>query len=223
MPPWASQPTPAAQRCYAFRRPRSPQLLLAAPTCTLCNLPFLLVSMCTTHPPTHPPCPPGSLPLWCSQPYSQRDVEELARQRDISSLSPFYLDLQDEVLRIQASIGSVVWMCVFFCGCQAGQLGMQHCSSGMHRGSGPGQLAQSQLPLPLPAPAPTPTALGLQAVTDKLKGMGSELLMATTRQGDLHLLVHTTGEHRARPVGWRPAPFRGCDCRASQDPARLSA
>ena len=67
------------------------------------------------HPPTHPPTlptrvPPGSLPLWCSQPYSQRDVEELARQRDISSLSPFYLDLQDEVLRIQASIGSVVWM-----------------------------------------------------------------------------------------------------------------
>jgi hypothetical protein len=137
----ASQPTPAAQRCYACRRPRPPQLLLAAPTCTLCNLPFLLVSLCTTH----PPCllAPGSLPLWCSQPYSQRDVEELARQRDISSLSPFYLDLQDEVLRIQASIGCVVWMCVFFCGCQAGQLGMQRCSSGMHRGSGPGQLAQS--------------------------------------------------------------------------------
>ncbi|KAL4859888.1 hypothetical protein ACK3TF_000143 [Chlorella vulgaris] len=67
-----------------------------------------------------------------SQPYSQRDVEELVRQRDITSLSPFYLDLQDEVLRIQA-------------------------------------------------------------LTDKLKGMSNELLMATTKHGDLHLEVHTTG------------------------------
>lgn len=28
-------------------------------------------------------------------------MEELCRQKDITSLSPFYLDLQDEVLRIQ--------------------------------------------------------------------------------------------------------------------------
>lgn len=67
-----------------------------------------------------------------SQPYSQRDVEELCRQRDITSLSPFYLDLQDEVLRIQA-------------------------------------------------------------VVDKLKGMSSEVLVATTKHGDLHLQVHNTG------------------------------
>jgi HUS1 checkpoint protein len=59
-------------------------------------------------------------------------VEELCRQKDITSLSPFYLDLQDEVLRTQA-------------------------------------------------------------LTDKLKGMSSELLFATTRHGDLHLQVHTTG------------------------------
>lgn len=49
--------------------------------------PFFLLISCST---------------WCSQPYSQRDVEELVRQRDIASLSPFYIDLQDEVLRIQA-------------------------------------------------------------------------------------------------------------------------
>ncbi|PRW59440.1 DNA damage checkpoint isoform A [Chlorella sorokiniana] len=67
-----------------------------------------------------------------SQPFTQRDVEELCRQKDITSLSPFYLDLQDEVLRTQA-------------------------------------------------------------LTDKLKGMSSELLFATTRHGDLHLQVHTTG------------------------------
>ncbi|KAL4425766.1 hypothetical protein ABPG75_009782 [Micractinium tetrahymenae] len=67
-----------------------------------------------------------------SQPYSQRDVEDLARHKDVTTLSPFYLDLQDEVLRIQA-------------------------------------------------------------LTDKLKGMGSELVMATTRHGDLHLQVHTSG------------------------------
>ncbi|EFN57453.1 hypothetical protein CHLNCDRAFT_142941 [Chlorella variabilis] len=62
-----------------------------------------------------------------SQPYSQRDVEELVRQRDIASLSPFYIDLQDE------------------------------------------------------------------ALADKMKGMSSELLMVTTRHGDLHLQVHTAG------------------------------
>lgn len=41
--------------------------------------------------------------LWLpvSQPYLQRDVEELLKQRDVDRLSPFYLDLQDEVLRIQ--------------------------------------------------------------------------------------------------------------------------
>jgi hypothetical protein len=32
-----------------------------------------------------------------------------------------------------------------------------------------------------------------QALTDKMKGMSSELLMATTKHGDLHLQVHTAG------------------------------
>jgi hypothetical protein len=104
----------------------------------------------------------------------------------------------------------------------AGQLGMQRCSSGMHRGSGSGQLAKVKSPPPFPAPAPTPTAPGLQAVTDKLKGMGSELLMATTRQGDLHLLVHTTGEQRARPLGQRPANG-GAAIACTSDPAHLPA
>lgn len=40
----------------------------------------------------------------CSQPYSQRDVEDLARHKDVTTLSPFYLDLQDEVLRIQVRV-----------------------------------------------------------------------------------------------------------------------
>lgn len=37
----------------------------------------------------------------------------------------------------------------------------------------------------------------LQALTDKLKGMASEVGMATTRHGDLHLKVHTSGELQA--------------------------
>ena len=43
---------------------------------------------------------------------------------------------------------------------------------------------------------PTP----LQALADKLKGMSSELLLGTTRHGDLHLLVNTSGA------------VRGCGC-----------
>lgn len=42
----------------------------------------------------------------------------------------------------------------------------------------------------LPTSLPHP----MQALTDKLKGMSTELLFATTRHGDLHLQVHTTGE-----------------------------
>lgn len=45
--------------------------------------------------------PPLSSATARSQPFTQRDVDELCRQKDITSLSPFYLDLQDEVLRVQ--------------------------------------------------------------------------------------------------------------------------
>lgn len=41
----------------------------------------------------------------------------------------------------------------------------------------------------------------LQALTDKLKGMASEVVMATTRHGDLHLQVHTSGEHWVAECG----------------------
>ena len=64
------------------------------------------------------------------------------------------------------------------------------------------------MPMPRSGPPPRPQALAcphasphsapLQALTDKLKGMSSELLFATTRHGDLHLQVHTTGEHAAQ-------------------------
>lgn len=67
-----------------------------------------------------------------SQPYTQREVEDLGRQKDVCAISTFYIDLQDEVLRIQA-------------------------------------------------------------LTDKLKGMASEVEVAMTKHGDLHLGVHTTG------------------------------
>lgn len=58
---------------------------------------------------------------------------------------------------------------------------------------------RSRLPPP-PAPGLLPLSLPhiMQALTDKLKGMSTELLFATTRHGDLHLQVHTAGE-RALP------------------------
>ena len=66
--------------------------------------------------PASAPSPPP-LPCLCSPPYGQREVEELCRQRDIASLAPFYLDLQDEVLRAQVGSGWVLWVLCALGGC----------------------------------------------------------------------------------------------------------
>ncbi len=156
--------------------------------------------------------PPNLLPLPAlpprSQPFTQRDVEELCRQKDITSLSPFYLDLQDEVLRIQVNSRGA---CVL-----VGSRAYRHACKHAQEDWGPDGLAWAvetarflgSMPMPRSGPPPRPQALAcphasphsapLQALTDKLKGMSSELLFATTRHGDLHLQVHTTGEHAAQ-------------------------
>lgn len=58
------------------------------------------------------------LPL-CSAPYMQREVEDLARSKEFNNLCPYYLDLQDEVLRMQVGAGGAALSvpaprCLFF-------------------------------------------------------------------------------------------------------------
>lgn len=48
----------------------------------------------------------------------------------------------------------------------------------------------------------------VQALVDSMRGMSSEVLMATTKHGDLHLQVDTTGG----PVGWCQGQCAGLLC-----------
>lgn len=124
-----------------------------------------------------------------SQPYAQREVEELGRLKDITALAPFYLDLQDEVLRIQ--VGG--WLA-------AGRDGRSWAAAS-YAGGRSVRSSSTYPPNPTsPLTHPTPPA---QALTDKAKGMSGELSVATTRHGDLHLQVHATGERSGTEgQGW---------------------
>ena len=81
----------------------------------------------------------------------QREVEDLARSKEFNNLCPYYLDLQDEVLRMQVGAGGAALSvpaprCLFFGGPGDPVVVMAGpCSLGVLYS--PGQLQQSQQPL----------------------------------------------------------------------------